>query len=121
MVGDDVVIPADKTITFNQLDTAASVGGITIDAGGKLIIDASSSNRTLILNGNLTVNGTLTMRGGATKDATIKFDNASAVEYGLIVGATGFLDVLGTSKTDQSCIITALNADNNAYIYLGPD
>ncbi|EKD26138.1 MAG: hypothetical protein ACD_79C01348G0001, partial [uncultured bacterium] len=125
-VGQVVVIPNGITVTVD--DPAITVGdgtttsAITVDQGGTLQIDTTEAeNRVITVKGDITVNGTLRLRSNSNTSysTTIKFDCTANGEFGLIVTATGLLDVLGTSLIDQDVIITANTQDNahNAYIY----
>ncbi|RKY34579.1 MAG: hypothetical protein DRP78_06370, partial [Candidatus Omnitrophota bacterium] len=128
--GSMVVIPTGVTVTIDQASTtvgdSSTTSAITIDSGGTLEFDtATDESRELIAKGDIIVNGTLTMRSNSSSSytSTIKFDCSSNVEFGLIVGATGYLDVEGTSKSQQDCVITALTQDgsHNSYIYCQED
>ena len=121
--GQEVVIPSGRTVTFDRNDTTPTCQDITIEEGGTLEFDTTTAeNRTLIVKGDIVVNGTLKMRSNPDSNyySAIKFDCDTNAQYGLIVTATGLLDVQGTSKSDQDVYITALTQDgsHNGYIKL---
>ncbi len=117
-VNDRAVIAGGDTVIVDKVDTAASCAGITVEANGLLEFDTSAS-RTLIVAGDIYVDGTLRMRAGAEYTSTIQFDCETNGQYGLIVTATGLLDIEGTSKSNRNVYIAALTQDesHNAYIW----
>ncbi|MCK5178796.1 MAG: right-handed parallel beta-helix repeat-containing protein, partial [Candidatus Omnitrophica bacterium] len=121
-VDDRAVIATGDTVTFAQDDTTATCAGINIEAGGTLEFD-TAADRTLIVDGDIHVYGTLTVRAATTFTTAIKFDCETDAQFGLIVHDTGFLDVLGVSKAEQNCLITAFTQDgaHNGYVYLMAD
>ncbi|EKD26007.1 MAG: hypothetical protein ACD_79C01408G0001, partial [uncultured bacterium] len=126
--GQVVVVPNGVTVTIDA--PAVTIGdgsvtpAITIDAGGTLQIETTElENRVITSKGDIVVNGTLKLRASSDPlySTTLQFDCASNGQFGLIVNATGFLDVLGTSAADRDVIITSVTKDNahNAYILCG--
>ena len=121
---DTVIIASGSSMTFNVVG-ATSVISITINSGAKLNFDTTAS-RDIRVNGDATVNGTLECRGSSSGSisTTLRLNGSdgtpAAVEYGLIVSTTGFLDWQGQAQTDQDCIITASDVATpyNGYIYL---
>lgn len=120
----DVVITANKIITFDKNDSGASPTCGTLTINGTLVIDTTTAaNRTMVVNGDIIVKngGVLTIRSNSSTSysTTIKFNCATNAQYGLIVESGGTLDIQGTSKYDPDVVITALTQDgsHNAYIY----
>ncbi len=97
-----------KICTTTIADTASLITGAVIDTD-------YSYRYPLWIYGDISVDGTLDQNG----KSEIKIKNDSSVEHGIIVSATGKLDIDGTSKAEQDAVISSViqDSNHNGYIY----
>jgi hypothetical protein len=118
--GENSAFGVYQTLTVTMDNTAATVfgpnvaGASAIEISGKGVLaysTAAATNTQLNLDGNLTINqdgdfrmGTLAAPIPSTSTATLAFDNASNVQYGLQHRVGGIITTYGASKVTKTTL-----------------
>jgi hypothetical protein len=76
LVNSAVTIPNGTTVTLDDINNETSIGSLTINAGGGLVL---SSGSKLTLSGNIVNNGAMTIESGAT---LVQTTNSSTITGG---------------------------------------